>query len=284
MAHFALITDSTCDLPPALTSERQIYIIPQVIVWGREILKDGESITSRQFYERLATAKEMPTTSRPAPADVAALFERAREETGADELVVLTVSEEVSGTYPSAQQALKMVDFPVHVLDTRTISLALGMTVLKVADARDAGASPEEAIALARESAARTHALFSVGTLEFLYRGGRIGGARHLIGTALSIKPLLHIKDGRVEALESVRTRKRALKRLMDLADERIDGSRPLWIGIVHGNAAEEAAALHEEALSRWKPDLLVEGWVSPSIGVHAGPGVIGLMIMQQPA
>jgi DegV family protein with EDD domain len=280
-ARFALLTDTTSDLPPALAAERQIYMAPQVIVWGRETYKDGETITSPQFYKRLATAKEMPTTSRPAPVDVVALMRRALDETGAQEVVMLTVSAEVSGTYSAAQEALKMVDFPVHVLDTRTISLALGIITLRAATARDAGASPAETIELARKLALHSHALFTPGTLEFLHRGGRIGGAKHLIGTALSIKPILQLVDGRVEAVESVRTRKRALARLISLADERRDSTKPLFMGVVHGDAAEEAQALKAEIEQRWKPDLLLDGWVSPSIGVHAGPGVIGLMMVQ---
>ena len=280
-ARFALVTDTTADLPPSLAAERRIYLIPQVIVWGRETLKDGEDITSEAFYRRLASAQEMPTTSRPAPTDLAELWQRARDETGAEAVVMLSVSAEVSGTVLSSQEAMKLVDFPVHLLDTRTISLALGITALKTADLRDSGASPEEAIAFAHHLASASHALFTPGTLEFLHRGGRIGGARHLIGTALSIKPILHIVDGRVEALENVRTRKRALSRLISLVDDVRDASRPLHLGVVHGDAGEEARALAAEARERRNPDLLLEGWVSPSIGVHAGPGVIGIMIVQ---
>lgn len=277
----ALITDSTCDLPTTLVQERQIYVVPQVILWGREVLKDGVSFSSAQFYDRLAASSEIPTTSRPAPADVAELFQRARDETDAEALVVVVVSADVSGTVSSAMEALKMVDFPVHVVDTRTVSLALGLTVLKVADVRDSGAPAPEVVGTARKLAQRARVLFTPGTLEFLHRGGRIGGARHLIGTALSIKPILHIKDGRVEPLESVRTRKRALKRLLEIVEEQADLSRPLNIGVMHGKAQEEADALAAEVRERWKPTCLLESWVSPSIGVHAGPGIIGIAALQ---
>ena len=280
-ARFALITDTTADLSEALAQEHGIYLIPQVIVWGREILKDGVSITSPEFYARLKTASEMPTTSRPAPVDVAELYQQAMDETKADCLVVLTVSQDVSGTYPSAIEAQKMVDFPVHILDTRTITLALGMTTLKVAEARDQGASPEEALALAGQLAASSMTLFSPGTLEFLHRGGRIGTAKHLIGTALSIKPILAIKDGHATAVESVRTRKRAISRLLELIEAQIVKGKPLNIGVIHGDAEEEAHLLTQEARERWQPDLLLESWVSPSIGVHAGPGVIGITLVQ---
>lgn len=280
-ARFALITDTTADLSTEITQKYNIYMIPQVIVWGREILKDGISISSPQFYQRLKTTPEMPTTSRPAPVDVADLYRKAMEETGAEAVVVLTVSQDVSGTYPSAIEAQKMVDFPVHVLDTRTITLALGMTTMKVAEARDQGATVDEALDLARTLAANSHVLFSPGTLEFLRRGGRIGAARHLLGTALSIKPILHVRDGHVEALESIRTRKKALKRMIELTNEQIVPGKPLHVGIIHGDAAEEAAELIAEARALWNPTWLLDSWVSPSIGVHAGPGVIGVTLVQ---
>lgn len=280
-ARFALVTDTTADIPAALAEERQIYMIPQVIVWGRETLQDRVDITSPAFYKRLATAKEMPTTSRPAPTDLADLWQRARDETDAESVVMLSVSAEVSGTISSCQEASKMVDFPVHVLDTRTISLALGLTVLRTADVRDGDAEPEAAVAFAKQLAENSHALFTPGTLEFLHRGGRIGGAQHLIGTALSIKPILHLVDGRVEALESIRTRKRALSRLLELVEEKRNPDKPLYIGVVHGNALDEAHQLAGEIEQRWLPAMLLQGWVSPSIGVHAGPGVIGVMLVQ---
>jgi DegV family protein with EDD domain len=278
---FALVTDTTADLPKSIIEEYNIYMMPQIIVWGRESLREGIDINPADFYSRLATAKEMPTTSRPVPSDAVDLFQRARDENDADELIVLTVSADVSGTVSTVEQAMKDVDFPVHLLDTRTVSLALGITTLKVAQARDAGATTEEALDLARRLAFNSHALFSPGTLEFLYRGGRIGGARHLVGTALSIKPILTIQDGHVEALESVRTRRRALKRLIELADERIDRSKPLLMGIVQANVEDEGKAIAAEAKAQFNPDLLIESWLGASIGVHAGPGVMGVITVQ---
>jgi DegV family protein with EDD domain len=280
-ARIALVTDTTADLPQAIIEERNIYMIPQIIVWGRESLREDIDIDAPEFYRRLANAKELPTTSRPVPTDTVDLFQRARDETDAEAVVVLTVSADVSGTVSSVQQAQKELDFPIYLYDTRTISLALGLTVLKVADARDAGASAEEAIELGKTLAQNSHAFFSPSTLEYLHRGGRIGGAAHLLGTALSIKPILTLKDGRVEALESVRTRKRAINRMIDLAAENVDSAKPLNIGVVQGNVEQEAAEIAAGIKERLNPDLLVESWVGASIGVHAGPGVIGVLMVQ---
>lgn len=280
-AQFALVTDTTADLPEHLIKQHNIYMIPQIIVWGRESLREGIDITAPDFYKRLASATEMPTTSRPVPADTVSLFERAIAETGAESVVVLAVSKDVSGTVSSVEQAMKEVSFPVHLVDTRTISLALGLTTLKIAEARDAGATAEEAVALAKATAASSSALFTPSTLEFLRRGGRIGGARHLLGTALSIKPILTLQDGHVEALESVRTRKRAVSRMIELAGEAIDPGKPVSMGVVQADIQEEAAAVAVELRTRYQPERVIESWLGASIGVHAGPGVLGIMVVQ---
>ncbi len=280
-ARFALVTDTTADLPADIIHKHHLYMIPQIIVWGRESLREGIDIDAPTFYDRLAKASEMPTTSRPVPADTVELFRRAMDETGAEAVVVLTVSRDVSGTVSSVEQAMTEVDFPVHLVDTRTVSLALGMTTLKIADMRDAGASPEEAVAAARTIAARSQALFTPSTLEFLRRGGRIGNARHLLGTALSIKPILTLVDGKVTALESVRTRKRAVQRMIELVGEGIDPAQPVWLGVVGAGAQDEVRTAMAELEMLYHPERLYQSWLGASIGVHAGPGVLGIMAVQ---
>lgn len=280
-ARFALVTDTTADLPKDVIEQHNIYMIPQIIVWGRESLREGIDINGPAFYERLASATEMPTTSRPVPSDTVDLFKRAKEETGADSVVVLAVSKDVSGTVSSVEQAKQELDFPIHLVDTRTISLALGMTTVKIAEMRDDGATAEDAVAAARDIAARSHAIFTPSTLEFLRRGGRIGNARHLLGTALSIKPILTLADGKVSALESVRTRKRAIKRMLELTGEYIDPNKPLYLGAAHANVPDEVDMVVSEFKALYNPDRIYQGWIGASIGVHAGPGVLGMMIVQ---
>ncbi|MFC1959953.1 DegV family protein [Chloroflexota bacterium] len=278
---FALVTDTTADLPSEIIEQYNLYMMPQIVIWGRESLREGIDINAPAFYERLTTAKEMPTTSRPAPGEMITLWQHAREETGADDVVVLTVSKDVSGTVSGVEEAMKEVDFPVHLVDTRTVSLALGLTVVQIAQARDEGVTPKEAADLARHLAGNSQALFTPGTLEFLHRGGRIGGASHLFGTALSIKPILTLEDGKVAPVENIRTRKRAIKRMIELAAENIDHTKPLHIGVVHANAAQEAGQIAQEIKTRFEPATLVENWLGASIGVHAGPGVLGVMTVQ---
>ena len=213
---FALVTDSTSDIPADLMRQHQIYVAPLHIMWGRDDYIDGVDITPAEFYERLARESELPTTSQPSPQEFVGVYERAIQETGAPGILTLTISADLSGTYASAVAAASMVDFPVEVVDLRTASIATGLGVLKLAEARDSGMALPEALALAQSYTTRSKLIFSVDTLEYLHKGGRIGGARRLLGTALNIKPVLQVIAGRVEPRESVRTRKRVLGRLIE--------------------------------------------------------------------
>ncbi len=280
-ARVALITDSTSDLPVDLARERQIYVAPLHILWGGDNLRDGVDMTVEQFYQRLKTDSQLPTTSQPSPAAFAELYQQARSETGADSVLVMTISADLSGTFASAQQACQMVDFPVRVVDLRTASIATGLAVFKVADARDAGASLDEATQLAQSLSTRTQLVFSLDTLEFLHRGGRIGGGRRLLGTAFNIKPILHVVDGKIEARESVRTRKRALSRLLEIINEVVDRDKPLHIALLHGNAIEEARWLEEAVRQQYEPERILVASIGAVIGVHVGPGAIGFSVLQ---
>lgn len=277
----AILTDSTADIPPALAQERHIYVVPMQIIWQGETLRDGIDIDAQQFYRRLATTRELPTTSQPAPSTLAEAYRRARDETGAEGVIMLTISARLSGSYNAALEATKMVDFPAHAVDTRTGSIAHGLVALALADARDEGIAPGDAFELAQQLAARTKMIFALDTLEYLHRSGRIDNLRRLIGTALRIKPILHVKDGGIALLEQVRTRKHMLRRLSEIFDEAVDRTRPLRVGVLHGNALEDMQMLVEKIRARWSPLQLVEGTVGVSVGVHTGPGSLGFGILQ---
>lgn len=280
-ARIALVTDSTADIPPTLAQERQVYVVPLYVIWGADNLKDGIDITPDDFFKRLPSDPILPTTSQPSPAEFAEIYQQARDETDAEAVMALTISADLSGTYASAQQATRMVDFPAYAIDLRSASIGTGLGVLEVADARDSGASPEEILALARSLPARIRLYFLLGTLEYLHKGGRIGGARRFLGTALNIKPILQIRDGRVEAHESVRTRKRAFSRLVEIFWEVIDPARPLRVGVLHSAAEEDADALGKAIVERCQPTSLVKTQVGATIGVHAGPGAVGFAVLQ---
>jgi DegV family protein with EDD domain len=280
-ARIAIVTDSTCDIPASLAAERKIHVLPLHIIWNGQDLLEGIDISREEFYRRLVSEPVSPTTSQPTPEEFADLFQRARDETDAEDVIAVTVSADLSGTYNAAEQALKLVDFPVHLVDSRTTSGALGLHVLAIADVRDSGAPKAEVIQKAYEFVSRTRAMLTIDTLEFLHRSGRVSAARRWIGTMLQIKPILYVKDGKLEALEAVRTRKRALARMMEIFNTWIDGSKPLYVAILFGDTPEDADVYEAELRERWNPAFIMKVIASSAVGVHTGPGAMGLTLFQ---
>lgn len=274
----ALVTDSTSDLSPQLATERQIFVVPQYVLWGTESFLDGIELKSDDFYTRLSKDKDLPKTSQPSPTDYAKVYREARAATNADMVICLTLSTDLSGTYNSAVQGASEVDFPVQVIDTRTVSLPLGFLVLTAADARDKGASAEEIIATVTAQRSKVQIYFTVATLEFLHRGGRVGAAKRFIGETLNIKPILYVEDGKVAVKESVRTRAKGIRRLLDLVAEDAQGQQIKRLGIVHGMALEEAQSLAENAKRQFGVNEVIINSCCSAIGVHVGPGVIALI------
>jgi len=270
----AIMTDSTSDLPAEASARYGIVTVPLYVLWGSEELRDGVDIDRATFYARLKRDAEHPKTSQPTPSD----FREAIERTGADEVLILTISTALSGTYNSAQQAQQLVSARVVVVDSRTTSMGLGWQVLAAARARERGAGLDEMAAEARRAGEATTTLFTVETLEYLHRGGRIGGAAWMIGTALQLKPVLAVDNatGRVEAIERIRTRRRALQRVSDLALERFGpGSHPR-VAVMHAAAPEEAAVLRDDLAPRLEPTEIFVAEMTPVLGVHCGPGLVG--------
>jgi DegV family protein with EDD domain len=274
----ALVADSTCDLPADIVVARGIEIVPLHIHWGTENFTDGVDITNDILYTRLAHDPVLPSTSQASPGEFVDKFRLAREKHNADAVVCITVGSRLSGTHASAEVAAGMVDFPVKVVDSCTASIALGFIVLAAAVVRDRNGSLDDIVKAAQDAADRSRLVFTLSTLEYLHRGGRIGGARRFIGTALSIKPILHLKNGVVEPLENVRTRRRAVERLIDLAMEYKD-QHPLWFGMLHTHAPE-LETVSAELRERLKPEMFLQVVASPAVGVHVGPGAIGFGVV----
>ena len=278
----AIVTDSTCDLSPDIAAARGFEIVPLHILWGTRSYTDGVDMTAEMFYERLARDPELPKTSQASPGEIVDKFHQALDKQKADAVVCITLGRHLSGTYASAEAARGLVNFPVELVDTRMVSLALGFIVLAAVDVRDQGGSLEDVVLAAQRAADHSQFIFTLNTLEYLYRGGRIGGARRFIGTALSIKPVLHLKDGEADVLESIRTRRRAVARLVELAAQYKD-RRPLSLGVVH-SGAPELADVSQEMQAILKPDYFLQTLVCPPIGVHAGPGAIGFAVQYGPS
>ncbi len=279
MAKVALVTDSTAYIPHALADHYPIRVAPLVLIWGEETYLDGVDIQPGEFYERLKTAKVMPSTSQVSPQAFYEIFRDLREQ-GYDVLAML-ISEQLSGTVDSARQALgRLRGEPIEIVDTRTTAMGMGFQVLTVARAAEQGADMRECKALAEQCRLNVGTIFAVDTLEFLYRGGRISSGSRLLGTALNIKPILEVVDGKIEAVERVRTRKKSLSRLIELVGERIAGRTPVRLAVFHANALQEATDVLAEASRRLNASETVFSEVSPVIGTHAGPGAVGLAYM----
>jgi DegV family protein with EDD domain len=270
-----IITDSTCDLPRELIDQYGIIVVPLYVLWGEDQLLDGKEISNQDFYARLARDAVHPKTSQPTPAD----FAQAIEQAGAQEVLVITISEALSGTWDSAHQAAAMVDVPVHVVNSFSLSMGLGWQVLAAARVREKGGDIEAMSAEAERVREHTSLLLTVDTLEFLHRGGRIGGAAKLLGSVIQLKPLLGINHttGTLEAVARTRTRKKALDQLVAETLRRFEPLGPERVAVIHAAAEEDARALQRAIERECEPVEMILSEITPVLGVHGGPGLVGI-------
>ena len=277
MSKVAIVTDSTAYLPEELTAEYGISVIPLAVIWGDDNLLDNVDIKADQFYKKLSKTDVMPSTSQPTIQAFLDKYTKLHHD-GYDILTVV-ISAELSGTMDSALQAKKMIpEANIIVINSQTTSLPLAFMVLAAARAAKRGASLEKCEEIVETIREHTQVFFAVDTLEFLHRGGRIGGAARFLGTALGLKPILYLKDGKVEALEKVRSSKRAHQRLVELVEAGIDGKTPTnVIGVVHASTEDAATGLLKLAKRKFKPDEVFMTSISPVLGTHTGPGAIGM-------
>ncbi len=279
MSKVAIVTDSTAYIPQNLVEELNISVAPQILIWGEETYEDGIDIQPDEFYERLKTAKVMPTSSQVTVTSFHNIFTKLSDE-GYDVLAVL-LSDQLSGTIDSAIQARE--SFPntnIEIIDSETVAMALGFQVLAAARVASRGGELLECKEIVKRAKEKTGVIFAVDTLEFLHRGGRIGGGSRYLGAALNIKPILEITGGRVESVERVRTRKKSLQRILDMVEERVSESDVVRLATLHANVQDEAKDLLEQANRRINSIESIFSTISPVVGTHAGPGTIGLAYM----
>jgi DegV family protein with EDD domain len=272
----AVVTDSTCDLPEEVVRRHGIHVIPQALIMGEDTWQDGVDIDPASFYELLRRSPDFPSTSQPSVQSFQDLFVRLSKE--AEGIAAILVSDELSGTINSAHlAAANLPDIPIEVVDSRAVSVQLGLIALEAARAAEAGKDLETVTDAARRLVGRTHLYFTVDTLEYLHRGGRIGGAQRLVGSALSLKPLLEISDGVVAPVARIRTRRKALASLRELVHQKAAGASRLHMAVVHVAAREEAARLQEQLEADFHPVELLVTECGPVIGAHGGPGTVGV-------
>ena len=280
MSKIALVTDSTCSIPKDLVEKYEITVAPQILIWGKESFEDGVDITPSEFYKRLANASVMPSTSQVTVSKFLEIYQRLLDQD--HQILTILISSKLSGTVNSAIQAKSMLpaEAPIEIIDSNSTAMAMGFHLLTVARAIKQGATLPECVELAQKALLQTGVFFAVDTLEFLHRGGRIGGAKRFLGTALNIKPILELRDGRVEASERVRTRRKSLDRIVELAVDQIGKRTPVRLSSLHANAPEDAKYVLDAACAKLNPIEVIASEVSPVVGVHAGPGVVGLVYM----
>jgi DegV family protein with EDD domain len=282
MPGIRFVADSTADLAPAYAAEHRVITVPLKVIFGDEALIDGVDITAPAFYERMRTATRNPTTSQPAPAEFEAAFRTATAD--GSSVVCTTISAEMSGTYGAAVTAREALpDKDIHVIDTRSVSLGHYAVVRAAIECADSGGSVADVLGTIEEVMRRQRTVFTVETLEYLRRGGRIGGARALLGSVLNIKPVLQLLDGRIEPFDRVRTYARALDRMCDeVIAATGEAGRPARVVLGHADKLADCQMLARRLAphTQGEPDIVEIG---PIVGSHAGPGTLGLSFYLPP-
>jgi DegV family protein with EDD domain len=251
------VTDSSAYIPEEALGSLSIPVIPLWVIWGDEHLRDGVDIDPPAFYSRLRDAKVFPTTSQPSAGEFEDFFREAAS--GADGVVGVLLTSKLSGTVANALAAqARLTELSIRIVDSLSTSMGLGFVVLAAARAAAAGKSLDEVVAAAEDMRDRVHLLFAVDTLEYLHRGGRVGGAKWLVGTALS-------------------TKRKAIAQMLEVAQERLGGKRIAEIAVLDVDTPEEGAAVTEQVRERFGVSTVYRTTVSPAIGTHAGPGTVGI-------
>jgi DegV family protein with EDD domain len=273
----AIVTDSTAFLPQEYIEKYDIHAIPLNLHWGDETLRDTEDISPAEFYVRLQQSDRLPTTSQPSAGRFLTFFQEVAES--ADSIVAILLSQKLSGTVASAHAAVEMMesDYPIEIVDSLSASLGLGLIVLAAARAAEEGQDFQQVARVARTLSPHVRVVFVVDTLEYLHKGGRIGGAKRLLGSVLSIKPLLQLRDGEIEALASVRTKRKAVERMIEIVQEETTGATELHMGVIDAAAAKEGDELLQQVKQVFSPVELLRSELSPVIGTHTGPGTVGV-------
>jgi DegV family protein with EDD domain len=278
MAKITVVTDSTAYLSNDFVTEHGIKVVPLNLNWDDENFRDNVDITAEEFYQRLEKSNSIPTTSQPSSGDFLTVFKEAAK--GVDALVAVLISSGISGTVDSAIMAKKeFTQVPVEIVDSKVAAAGLALMCKAVASAVEKGNSVDEVLKMGKRVFDSMSVYFVVDTLKYLHKGGRIGGASAFLGSALDLKPILFLSpEGKVEALEKVRTKKKAVSRLIDLAVEKADGKKA-YVGIMHANALEGAQAIKAELENRMDLADIEIYELSPAIGTHAGPGTLGIAV-----
>lgn len=278
-----VVTDSTADLPPELAQELDITVVPLRVIFGSEVFRDGIDLTTDEFFRRLPQAEELPTTSQPSVGEFRQVYEQLAERS--DRILSVHLSAGFSGTVETARQAAAQLAerCRIEALDSGTVSMAMGFAAIAAARAARDGGDLDACAEAARSVLRRQRLAVAVDTLEYLRRGGRIGRAQAFLGGLLRLKPILTIRDGEAFPLARVRTRRKALDELLRTC---LEGGRPVEATVMYTTTEDDARFVADE-ITRRHPGIPVHvGRIGPVIGVHGGPGLVGLAVIlaEEPA
>ena len=279
MSPIKIITDSTAYLPDTYLKQYDIDVVPLSLIWEGKVYYDGIDISATEFYTRMTQTNALPTTSQVPVSDFETIFRKNLE--AGNELLVLPVSSGLSGTFESALQARESFPgAPIEIVETKLVSMALSFMVLAAARAAEQGASLAECKAVAEAAYSKIGVYFIVQDLKYLAAGGRINSAKRLMGTALNIKPLLEIRDGKIEAVESIISMRKGIERMVQLIERNINGREPVRVSVFHALAPKEAEELLARITQKFNAVESILSEVSPVIGSHVGPGTLSIAYM----
>ncbi len=284
MAKLCVVTDSTADIPSHMLKQTDVTVVPLKVHIGDETYLDGETITPSQFYKKLKEMDGIPTTSQPSPMDFVHTYKKLKEKYGDDvQIISVHLSAALSGTFQSANLAKSMLeDLDITVIDSKKASYALGHIVVKLLRAVDQGKKRDECVELVERWIESQQVYFVVDTLEYLQKGGRIGKASAVLGTLLNVKPILSLdSDGEVYPFDRVRGSKRAIQRILDLAEQFV-GKGDAEIAVIHSDnleGAERFKMMISERLPHIREEEIVMSELGPVIGSHTGSGVLAILM-----
>ena len=274
-----IVTDSLSDITSDMFPELGINVVPIYVRFGETVYRDRVEMTTDEFYQRLAQGSIWPTTTQPTPNDFVEVYNKLSQET--DEILVVTLSAKLSGTYESALHAKSLVKQKgcrIEVIDSQTVIMGLGLIVIAAARAAKGGAKLDELVKLVRSAMPRSHVVMFFDTLKYLAKGGRIGKAQGLLGSLLSVKPILTMRDGEVSPLTRVRSRVAGMDYLYELAAgfPRIEG-----LAVEHATTPGDADALVDRLGAIFPKEKIVRAAVSPVMGTYAGPNVLSVSVLE---